>query len=139
MLHTLTSDQPTGAEYWSIYNIVDGTIVIQSAWGPAYMAARNGEDLTPDELPKVSQWSDVTYIEWAKLHQTPADYQLPPLVSKQTLRQHMKPWLNWIVVQSIVQPQETLEIIARCLHSRDFYQLGWPFWGAHQTFASGHW
>ncbi|KAK6393920.1 hypothetical protein LTR65_002297 [Meristemomyces frigidus] len=141
---------PTNGYYSSLYNIIDGVIIIQAAWGPAYMEMLRLHTNTPpadDQLPLLKQWSDVTWTMWKQFRQAiiyPAgtwDNSIPGRAKGPTniQLQTMTSWLNRIVVSIVQSPQEKLETISVCIASRGYKHGNIPTWDDRQTFAIGHW
>ncbi|KAK4546211.1 hypothetical protein LTR36_002348 [Oleoguttula mirabilis] len=145
-----THHDPTNGYYSSLYNIIDGVIIIQAAWGPAYMEMLRLHTNTPpadDQLPLLKQWSDVTWTMWKQFRQAiiyPAgtwDNSIPGRAKGPTniQLQTMTSWLNRIVVSIVQSPQEKLETISVCIASRGYKHGNIPTWDDRQTFAIGHW
>lgn len=148
--------QATGGVYDSVYNIVDGVIVVQAAYGPAYMEQQNSGtriELPDHELPALRQWSDLTWYGWlqcrAKNAPFPIGYWQGFLAAEgrnaklsttaQMNSPAMKAWINFIVIQRISQPVETLQIIQSCIQSRGFRNGRVPDWTHRQTYEIGSW
>lgn len=146
--------------YASVYNLLDGVIVVQHAAGPetqrlvALAAAHQPQHVDPATLPVFRQWSDCTWRIWKKLHGSPTAstesvdasmmFARPPLneVGRRQFAGPMVAWLNYIIIQSISNPSETLTIINACLSARGkrtFAQQTSSTWGNHETYPVGHW
>ncbi|KAK5123886.1 hypothetical protein LTR85_002082 [Meristemomyces frigidus] len=140
----------TNGQFASIYNPIDGVIIIQGAWSPTYMLMRDLQiNIQPpaDALPILKQWSDVTWMQWKRLRDSQY-YQSPTFrgfipgsqyAPSSAQLKSMLPWLNWIVVSSIQSPPETLTIISVCIASRGFKNGAVSTWDNRQTFIIGHW
>lgn len=112
-----------------------GVIIILDAFDPKYMSSGLGtrQPLPDDELPWVGLWSDIAYLEYAKIgaieNWQPADatpsgqprfFRVPP---------------KWILIPEVWGPIETLSMISHCVAS---YQLaGLPAWENRITFPIG--
>ncbi|KAI7325645.1 hypothetical protein KC315_g7827 [Hortaea werneckii] len=144
---------PTYAGYGSIYNILDGVIVAQKMFSPMKMHQQSP--------PPLQKWSDVTWRVW-KILRTPQAYgqaklgigvsrkdfqgfgdHLVPgvngLLKPVDIEKRMLKWLNWIVIQNIKSPGQTVRAIQACLSTRNYNNGRLPLWNDRQTFNIGHW
>ena len=127
-------------------NPVDGVIVIQDRYKPAWaLTLHKGETPKDEELPRFRSWSDVVYLLWSRLHMTPKaedlDFTpflppLPPDSGNEPLRMTVK-FLNYVMVQAVEGPRENLQIVASCLASRGYDNGRFPEWEDRQTFPIG--
>ncbi|GAB1742592.1 hypothetical protein NU219Hw_g8131t1 [Hortaea werneckii] len=144
---------PTYAGYGSIYNIVDGVIVATKMFSPMKLHQQ-----TP---PALQKWSDVTWRVWKILRtaQSQGQAKLGIGVSRKDfegffdrlipgahglptpgeIEVQMLKWLNWIVIQNIKSPEQTVGAIQACLGSRGYNNGRLPLWNDRQTFNIGHW
>ena len=133
------------AEYNTIYNALDGVMVVTKAWGckAAYALTYPGEDLPDQLLPKWNHWSDIAYRGWIQVHtqRTEVASRFYPKVSVKSLRdKKMRPWLNFIVIQGIYAPDQTVQLILECLHRHNAGAWGFvPAWDNRMSFVVGSW
>ncbi|KAI7208417.1 hypothetical protein KC333_g9147 [Hortaea werneckii] len=153
--------QPTHAEYSFVFNPVDGIIVAQSMYSPEKMRPFQ------EEMPTMEKWSDVTWRSWILLrsrHESslvgyyskdslgylpPFGHEVPPRWLKdmpvgKDFAGPMVQWLNYIVIQNIKSPQETLEAISYCMGgwmdldgSFKYINGRVPLWNDELTFKIG--
>jgi len=153
--------KPTKAFYSVIFNPIDGVIIVQAAYGPAFMEQRtygSQIEISPQEEPKLSRLSDVIFTQWARFRQGntitatwaqyfPASIPVPNSdggikmwrVQQLQFMGPMKGWLNWVLIQGIIQPMETVRIIQSCIESRGYSGQDVPKWDDRQTFPVGSW
>ena len=159
-----TNDQSKGltASVDAAYNVIDGVIVIGEVVKP--LAPITGVSETLDVRNRPSRWEEtyeILFAAWQKLHLPPdqhQDYTGEPLLVKvdnfldadlsltanhemgiTSLHvQRMVSWLNWIFVHQ-QHNEETLQVIRRCLVSRDHPVGHVPNWDLRETYQVGHW
>jgi hypothetical protein len=150
----------------TIYNIVDGIIVVREVIEPLTPTARPGDAPEASQrLPRWRQLHEILFAAWMKLHLPVdsedvrhADYTgvLPfdaiSNANDATLSQaielgarlglyelwNMLPWLNWIMINHR-QDAEALQVIGRCLDSRGHRNGHVPHYDRRETFRRGHW
>ncbi|KAI7199800.1 hypothetical protein KC316_g5781 [Hortaea werneckii] len=151
---------PTNAQYALVVNPIDGVIVAQSMFSP--------KNSRPDQVPPIlEKWSDVTWRCWILLRSTTssnsvgfraADFKgrLPApdrediprwmndIPTAREIAGPMVQWLNYIVIQNIKSPQETLEAISYCMDgwmdldgSFKYVNNRVPLWNDEFTFKIG--
>lgn len=129
-------------EYTTVFNFNDGVIIVQSAWAPAFMFEFTyGHPIQPAALPPYSRWSDLTFDYWMtyRRHEYYNGNPFPPNPSRPNLEGPMEQFLNWILIQGIKQPSQTLQIIGKCLFARGWLQESVPTWQQRERFEVGHW
>ena len=108
-----------------------------------------------------SDWSELTWHVWARLHNDQSaptltanmDIQPPTDLDKGAMARwstgfkpelsvnlipQLKDFLNYVVVQGN-RSKETIDLVVRCLASRGHSEDYIPGWGHHETFQIGHW
>ena len=149
-----------------MYNIYDGVILLREFERPVLLEARSEADFQPwKRLPRFKHIHEMLWMGWQKLHvpfDDPYDnhklYTGSPaleslhnnLGSNLTLSvdhgrgltqpaiRSMMSWLNWIVVNDKFHNHD-LQIIDRCLRSRNHPRGHVPYYGMRETFQVGHW
>ena len=126
--------------YSNVYNEREGVIVVWDAWGPTYVCG-DGEEPTNtnhgqvplENLPVVNRWSDVTWLQWSKLHRQP-DGKTVATMSK---ARYGRDRLYYIFMYKIMRPDLVQQVIAACLKERGhLYNI--PTWPGEE-FELGHW
>ncbi|KAF2109955.1 hypothetical protein BDV96DRAFT_669005 [Lophiotrema nucula] len=57
---------PTNGHYITMFSPKDGVIIAASKYSPGYEGAKKNPPVTV--LPKLKLWSDVIYVQWARIH-----------------------------------------------------------------------
>lgn len=116
-----------------------GVIILISAYGPRFQNERaSGPNLPTSELPEVSLWSDVGYIEYGKISGWVPWGPLDDPVARPTGpgQTRFKSPPTWIMFPKVWGPTKTKSIISHCVFTY-YGLLDLPTWQNRVTFPIG--
>jgi hypothetical protein len=112
-----------------------GVIIVLNAFSPKFMSGGFGTRLPlPDnELPDVGLWSDIAFIEYAKLSNI--RYWGPADSTPAGQPQYNRAPPRWILISEVWGPVPSLSMISHCVAS--YGLAGLPTWENRITFPIG--
>jgi len=122
--------------------------VVTAAWGCRYMwHLETGQQMNREDLPKVAQWSDLAMKGWTRSHLTTTGFGdfatgfLPRIQPPRELDLlKYRGFLNFIVIQGIHSPEDTVQLVLECLFQAGAGEWGYvPDWRNRVTFPVGSW
>jgi hypothetical protein len=60
-----TTYKPTTAYFTTVFNPIEGVIIAWGSYGAKYQGSKQDPPITV--LPKLQNWSDITWLQWAQL------------------------------------------------------------------------